>query len=170
MNDEVIVKIEIGKKSFGDKTIFSNLKLSISKGEIVSIFGSSGCGKTTLLRIIDGLIKPDNGTVFIDGNPITGPGPERSVVFQNFGLMPWKNVFDNVKFALLLRKPELKEQHNEIAHKYINIVGLAGFENHYPHELSGGMQQRVGFARALSIEPDILLFSPYCSHIQFLML
>jgi ABC-type nitrate/sulfonate/bicarbonate transport system ATPase subunit len=133
------------------------INFSVKKDEFMTVVGPSGCGKTTLLRVIDGLIKPDKGEVLIDGKPITGPGEDRGVVFQNFGLMPWKTVLDNVKFALLLRKPEMKEQHDEIAHKYIKIIGLTGFENHYPHELSGGMQQRVGFARALCIDPDILL-------------
>ena len=133
------------------------INFTVKKDEFMTVVGPSGCGKTTLLRIIDGLIKPERGEVLIDGKAITGPGENRGVVFQSFGLMPWKTVIDNVKFALLLRKPDLSEQHDEIARKYIDIVGLGGFEKHYPHELSGGMQQRVGFARALSIDPDILL-------------
>jgi len=133
------------------------INFTVRKDEFLTVVGPSGCGKTTLLRIIDGLIKPEKGEVLIDGRPIDGPGPDRGVVFQNFGLLPWKTVLANVMFALELRKPEEKQTHKDTALKFIEIVGLKGFENHYPHELSGGMQQRVGFARALSIDPDILL-------------
>ncbi len=134
-----------------------DVTFTVRKNEFMTVVGPSGCGKTTLLRIIDGLIAPDSGAVLVDGSPVYGPGPERGVVFQSFGLMPWKTVLDNVLFALELRKPEEKATHADTARHFIEMVGLKGFERHYPHELSGGMQQRVGLARALSINPDILL-------------
>ena len=130
--------------------------LEIAPGEFVSVIGPSGCGKTTLLRIVAGLIKVDGGEVRIDGKPIDGPGPERAMVFQSFGLFPWKSVIDNVKFPLVIRKVDDAEA-DELAHTFIDKVGLTGFEDAMPHQLSGGMQQRVGLARALVTDPEILL-------------
>ena len=130
--------------------------LQIAPGEFVSVIGPSGCGKTTLLRIVAGLIKVDGGEVRIDGKPIDGPGPERAMVFQSFGLFPWKSVIDNVKFPLVIRKVDDAEA-DELAHTFIDKVGLTGFEDAMPHQLSGGMQQRVGLARALVTDPEILL-------------
>lgn len=130
--------------------------LEIAPGEFVSVIGPSGCGKTTLLRIVAGLIKVDGGEVRIDGKPIDGPGPERAMVFQSFGLFPWKSVIDNIKFPLVIRKVD-DDEADTLAHTFIEKVGLAGFEDAMPHQLSGGMQQRVGLARALVTDPEILL-------------
>lgn len=130
--------------------------LDIRSGEFVSVIGPSGCGKTTLLRIVAGLIGIDRGGVFIGGEAITGPGYERAMVFQSFGLFPWKNVIGNVKFPLQVRRVPAEEA-NSRAHEFIDKVGLAGFEDALPHQLSGGMQQRVGLARALVTDPQILL-------------
>jgi NitT/TauT family transport system ATP-binding protein len=130
--------------------------LQIADGEFVSVIGPSGCGKTTLLRIVAGLIDIDGGQVRIDGQPISGPGPERAMVFQSFGLFPWKNVLENVKLPLMVRKMDHDEA-DALAHRFIEKVGLAGFEDAMPHQLSGGMQQRVGLARALVTDPEILL-------------
>jgi NitT/TauT family transport system ATP-binding protein len=117
---------------------------------------TSGCGKTTLLKIIDGLIPYDSGKILIDGKQVTAPGPDRAVVFQAFALLPWRTVLANVEFSLELRRLP-KEDRTNIARDYLRRVGLADFENHYPHELSGGMQQRAGLARALAVNPSILL-------------
>jgi NitT/TauT family transport system ATP-binding protein len=130
--------------------------LDIGDGEFVSVIGPSGCGKTTLLRIVAGLVDADGGQVLIDGSPVTGPGPERSMVFQSFGLFPWNNVLDNVRFPLVVRKEPAAEAEERARH-FITKVGLAGFEEAMPHQLSGGMQQRVGLARALVTDPQILL-------------
>jgi ABC-type nitrate/sulfonate/bicarbonate transport system ATPase subunit len=119
-----------------------DLSLEIRSGEFVSIVGPSGCGKTTALRI--------------NGTEVTEPRPECGFVFQDFGLYPWRTVEHNVEFGLELRGIAARER-RELARRYINLVGLEGFESHYPHQLSGGMQQRVGIARTLAIEPDILL-------------
>ena len=127
----------------------------VAPGEFVSIVGPSGCGKTTLLRIVDGLVAPDEGEVWVNGARVGGPGPDRAVVFQDFGLLPWKTAEENVRFALQLRR--IPGDHRRIARRYLELVGLAGFEGHYPHELSGGMQQRVGIARALAVDPAVLL-------------
>jgi ABC-type nitrate/sulfonate/bicarbonate transport system ATPase subunit len=132
------------------------VSLSIKEGEFVSLIGASGCGKTTLLKIIDGLIAPSKGRVEIDGNLVTGPGPDRAVVFQDFALMPWANVIDNVAFGLRVRGVPKRER-LEIAAEHIAQVGLEGFETKNPGQLSGGMQQRVGLARALAVKPKILL-------------
>ena len=130
--------------------------LVIEDQEFVSVIGPSGSGKTTLLKIVAGLVQPNDGAIRIDGKQITEPGPDRAVVFQTFGLFPWKTVMDNVRFPLTIRKLP-KEEATEIARTNIAKVGLEGFEDAYPHQLSGGMQQRVGLARALAADPQILL-------------
>jgi len=136
--------------------VLGDISLSVFKGEFVSIIGPSGCGESTLLRIIDGLIKADGGRVVVDGVEVDGPGPDRAVVFQYFGLYPWRSVLRNVEFGLEL-KGVPKHERNRIALENIARVGLRGFENHFPHELSGGMRQRVGFARSLALDPEIIL-------------
>lgn len=141
----------------------NNVNLTVADHEFVSFIGPSGCGKTTLLRVIDGLITPDSGRVLIDGKPVTGPGPDRTVVFQNFALMPWATVLENVAFGLEVKGVPRRER-EEIARRYIQQVGLRGFEHAHPHALSGGMQQRAGLARALAVEPKILLMDePFAS-------
>ena len=140
-----------------------DVHLTVPDHEFVSFIGPSGCGKTTLLRIIDGLIAPDVGRVLIDGNPVSGPGPERAMVFQNFALMPWATVLENVAFGLEARGIPRRER-EAIAARYIQQVGLKKFAHAYPPALSGGMQQRVGLARALAVEPKILLMDePFAS-------
>ncbi|MGY1705149.1 ABC transporter ATP-binding protein [Geodermatophilus sp. SYSU D00697] len=141
---------------YGDLTVFDGIDLTIQDREIVSIVGPSGCGKTTLLRSVDGLTRLDSGSVTIDGKPVDGPTPGVSMVFQHFGLFPWKNVYNNVAYGLKLAKAP-KERIAEVVPEYIKMVGLAGFEKAFPHQLSGGMQQRAGLARALAVEPHVLL-------------
>ena len=120
----------------------SGVDLSVAKGDFVSVIGPSGCGKSTLLRIIDGLIQPDQGRVLVDGKEICGPGLDRAVVFQYFGLYPWRSVLRNVEFGLELQGVRADERHR-LATENIAKVGLRGFEHHYPHELSGGLRQRA---------------------------
>ncbi len=143
--------------------VLGGVSFDLKSGTFTSIIGPSGCGKTTLLRIIDGLLPADSGEVFFKGELVTSPPPKMGFVFQGFGLLPWRTVQKNVEFGLELRGVDESER-VEIARKYIQVVGLAGFENHYVHEISGGMQQRVGLARALSIDPDVLLMDePFAS-------
>ena len=147
-------------KTFGSNEslvyALKNISFTVEEGSFVVIIGPSGCGKTSLLRIIDGLIPPNGGEVLIDGKPISGPGPDRSIVFQNFRLLPSRKVLGNVEMGLEISGTE-KSQRRELSKKVVDLVGLSGFENHYPVELSGGMQQRVGLARALVVNPAILL-------------
>lgn len=133
-----------------------DINLTIGEGEFVSLIGPSGCGKTTLLKCLDGLLPVDSGVIRVSGQPINGPGRDRAFVFQNFGLFPWRSVLGNVVFPLEAAGRPKKER-EEIARRYIEMVGLTRFIDHHPHELSGGMQQRVGIARALSVDPEILL-------------
>jgi ABC-type nitrate/sulfonate/bicarbonate transport system ATPase subunit len=133
-----------------------DVSLTVEDREFVSIVGPSGCGKTTFLRILDGLLEPTTGEILIDGNQVTGSGRDRGMVFQDFNLFPWRSVLDNVAFGLEAAGIG-KEERKDRALEYIGLVGLEGFEDHYPQELSGGMQQRVGLARALAIEPEVLL-------------
>ncbi|MFQ6017852.1 MAG: ABC transporter ATP-binding protein [Kiloniellaceae bacterium] len=133
-----------------------DVDLSFPKGELTTLLGPSGCGKTTLLKIIAGLLEPTGGSVVVNGAAVTGPGPERAFVFQDFALMPWASLIRNVGFGLELRGMPQKQRY-DIARGYIAKVGLAGFEDRYPHELSGGMRQRVGLARALAVDAEVLL-------------
>jgi NitT/TauT family transport system ATP-binding protein len=133
-----------------------DVSLQVMPGEFVCLVGPSGCGKTTLLRVMHGLLEPDGGQVLIDGHPQPPPGPHAGFVFQSFRLLPWRSVLDNVEFPLQIHGMPHAERLAR-ARDYLRLVGLEDFENSYPHELSGGMQQRVGLARALAIEPQILL-------------
>ena len=133
-----------------------DVSIHVPDNEFTTIVGPSGCGKTTLLRILDGLIEPTAGEILIDGSPVTGSGQDRGMVFQSFNLFPWRSVVENVAFGLECAGVE-KVTRNETARRYVELVGLGGFEESFPYELSGGMQQRVGLARALAIDPDILL-------------
>lgn len=133
-----------------------DIKLDVRDGEFLAVIGPSGCGKTTLLRIIGGLTEFESGNVRIDDKLVDGPGPDRSIVFQSFGLFPWKTVFENVAFPLHIKKLP-KEEIRERCVRHLEMVGLQRFTDSYPHQLSGGMQQRVGLARALATDPEILL-------------
>lgn len=137
-------------------TALDDVSMTIHEGEFVSILGPSGCGKTTVLRIIDALVPHDGGRVLINGTEVTEPRAECGFVFQDFGLYPWRTVLDNVCFGLELAGVAPAER-QRVAAQHIELVGLAGFEASYPHQLSGGMQQRVGIARTLAMEPEILL-------------
>jgi NitT/TauT family transport system ATP-binding protein len=156
-------KKRLGKAKDKLLEVLRQVTFEVKEGSLTSIIGPSGCGKTTLLRIIDGLIEPSSGEVVFDGNIVRSPPEKMGFVFQQFGLLPWRTVSDNVAFGLELRGMD-PSQRREIARKYVQIVGLQGFENHYVHEVSGGMQQRVGLARALAIDPEVLLMDePFAS-------
>jgi NitT/TauT family transport system ATP-binding protein len=136
--------------------VLDDISFSVADLEFVAIVGPSGCGKSTLLRIVDGLIPPDRGSIHINGRPVEGPGHRRGMVFQSFDLFPWRTALGNVAFGIEMMNVPRREC-RERAQSWIERVGLAGFEHSYPHQLSGGMQQRVGIARALAIEPEVLL-------------
>ena len=147
---------QVSKIYPGGVEALHDMTIQFPKGQLTSLLGPSGCGKTTLLKIIAGLLPPTTGRVTVNGAEVTGPGEERAFVFQDFALMPWASVLRNAAFGLELRGVP-KSERNAIAEKYIDAVGLKGYENLYPHELSGGMRQRVGLARALAVDADVLL-------------
>jgi NitT/TauT family transport system ATP-binding protein len=134
----------------------ADFDLRVARGEFLSLVGPSGCGKSTFLNVVLGLLRPDAGAVRIDGRLVDGPAPDRAMVFQEFGLLPWRTVEANVALGLELRGVAAGER-RRCARELIDLVGLTGFERHYPHELSGGMKQRFGLARALATSPEILL-------------
>jgi NitT/TauT family transport system ATP-binding protein/sulfonate transport system ATP-binding protein len=136
--------------------VLSDVTLSVHENEFLVILGPGQGGKTTLLNIIGGLLAPDSGEILLNGKPIAGPGPDRGIVFQQYALFPWKTVEENVAFGLTMKGVD-KAERLERAHHYIDLVGLKGFEKSYPAQLSGGMKQRVGIARAYTVNPDILL-------------
>ena len=154
---DIILKTE-GVGVTYQKTIVAleNVSLNVPAAKLTAILGPSGCGKTTLLKVIAGLIEPTTGKVIVGGKEIIGPGPDRALVFQDFALLPWATVLQNVAFGLRARGVPKKEREETSLH-YIRQVGLLGFEDKYPHQLSGGMRQRTGLARALTINSDILL-------------
>jgi NitT/TauT family transport system ATP-binding protein len=140
----------------GPVRALQNFDIDIQEGEFLSIVGPSGCGKSTFLNVLLGLIRPDSGDVRMQGTPIAGPSTNRAMVFQEFGLLPWRTVKANVELGLELKGLGSTER-ARVSEPLIEMVGLAGFEGHFPHELSGGMKQRVGLARALATDPDVLL-------------
>ncbi|HZD63604.1 MAG TPA: ABC transporter ATP-binding protein [Xanthobacteraceae bacterium] len=137
--------------------ILRDLDFEVFDGELVSIVGPSGCGKSTFLNAVDGLIRVTSGEILVDGRPVRGPGPDRAMVFQHDSLFPWRTVRDNVMYGLDLQGRLARSERRERALALVELVGLAGFADHYPHELSGGMRQRVNIARALVMEPQLLL-------------
>ena len=153
---ESAVSVKNITKNYGTVEALRDMSLEFPRGQLTSLLGPSGCGKTTLLKIIAGLLEPTSGEVLVNGKTVTDPGPDRAFVFQDFALLPWATVLKNVAFGLQMRGVAASER-EDIAAKYIKDVGLAGFEQSYPHELSGGMRQRVGLARALSVDADVLL-------------
>jgi NitT/TauT family transport system ATP-binding protein len=143
-------------KRYDELTVLDRVNLFIPEGQFTCLLGRSGCGKTTLIRIVMGLTESDSGMILVDGKAVQGPGQDRSMVFQNYGLLPWRNVMGNVEFGLEIRGVSRAERRGA-AVREIHRLGLDGFERHYPHQISGGMQQRVGLARALTKQPRILL-------------
>jgi NitT/TauT family transport system ATP-binding protein len=161
----VMISIENGKKVFGDGDVvaFEDFNLEVREREAMCIVGPSGCGKTTLLRCIDGLISLTSGEIRLREELVTHPHPSVALVFQHFGLFPWMTVEDNVAYGLRVQGVK-KADRLERSGRYIEMVGLTGFEKKFPYQLSGGMQQRVGLARALTMEPDVLLMDePFAS-------
>jgi NitT/TauT family transport system ATP-binding protein len=143
--------------------VLDNVSFSVGKDEFLCLVGPSGCGKSTMLRIMAGLEKTDSGSVLFKGQPITKPSPKIAMVFQLFGLLPWKTALENVEVPLEVLGVA-KQNRDHIAEEYLQMVGLEGFENTYPHDLSGGMKQRVGIARALALKPEVLLMDePFSS-------
>ncbi|HUO84239.1 MAG TPA: ABC transporter ATP-binding protein [Thermoanaerobaculia bacterium] len=137
----------------GDMDVLREIRLSVQEGELVCLLGPSGCGKSTLLNIVAGFLEPSSGSVTIDGEPVSGPDRRRIFVFQERGVFPWLTVEGNIAFGLDRLTPAQRSE--RIAH-YVELVGLRGFERAYPHELSGGMKQRVEVARAFAVDPDVL--------------
>jgi NitT/TauT family transport system ATP-binding protein len=156
MSKDNAVTVKNVFKNYGETEALRDLSLDFPRGELTSLLGPSGCGKTTLLKIIAGLLPATSGEVIVNGQIVKEPGPDRAFVFQDFALLPWASVIRNVGFGLELRGVA-KSERESIAAKYIGDVGLKGFENSFPHELSGGMRQRVGLARALSVDAQVLL-------------
>ena len=141
-----------------DFVALENINLDIEHNTFVTIIGPSGCGKSTLLNIIAGLSFPTKGSIMMNKEPIRGPGPDRGMVFQNYALMPWMTVQENIRFAVETVYPKMSmTQQNRIVKEHLQLVGLEGAARKHPHELSGGMRQRVGIARALAINPQVLL-------------
>jgi NitT/TauT family transport system ATP-binding protein len=151
--------------AYTDETVTAvgDVSFTIEEGEFVAVLGPSGCGKTTILNIVAGFQKQTSGSVRVGGKDVTGPSPERGVVFQSFALFPWKTVLGNVVFGLRMRGVPRRDR-EPIAQRYLELVGLDGFERKFPHELSGGMQQRLGVARVLANEPAVMLMDePFAS-------
>ncbi len=152
------ISIEGVARRFSGTAVFEDLWLSVARGEFVCMIGHSGCGKTTVLNILAGLDAPSAGVVIVDGREIAGPGLDRAVIFQSHALLPWRSVLGNVAYAVASKwRKAPREEVEERARRAIALVGLSGAEHKRPAELSGGMKQRVGIARALSLEPKILL-------------
>ena len=159
----VAVECRDVEKWFGELNVLAGVDFSIEPGAFVSVLGPSGCGKTTLMRAIGGLTGVDAGEILIDGRRVEGPPREAAIVFQQFGLMPWKTIHDNVAFGLHVRGAGKREIDEKVRH-YIELVHLSGFEDAFPYQVSGGMQQRAGLARALAVEPQLLLMDePFAS-------
>lgn len=157
--DHKLVIDQVGKvfsTKGGEMVALDRTSFKVKEGEFITILGPSGCGKSTILRIVAGLEEPSSGKVYLDGHEVKGPGSDRGMVFQSYTLYPWLTVEDNIAFGLKL-KGTSRKQCKEVAQHYLELIGLSGFEKHYPIQLSGGMKQRVAIARALANDPEILL-------------
>ena len=153
--DKVSVEFETAA---GLMRVIDDVSFEVSNGEFVSIIGPSGCGKTTLMNIVGGFVKPTRGRVLLDGKPVVAPGPDRGVIFQEYGVFPWLTVRQNIEFGLKLeanRKPAAER--TAIANRYMGLMGLTDFADHFPKHLSGGMRQRLAIARAYAVKPQFLL-------------
>lgn len=137
--------------------VLEKINIAVSEGEVVCIVGPSGCGKSSFLNAIGGLLQVDGGKLLLNSKQISGPGPDRAIVFQHDSLFPWRTVLHNVMYGLTLQGNFSKREIVERSRYFVNLVGLDGFEDHYPNELSGGMRQRVNIARALAVDPEVLL-------------
>jgi len=162
-----VIKVENVTKTFATEKskilVLDDVSFSVGKDEFVCLVGPSGCGKSTMLRIIAGLEKAESGRVLFQGQPMIHPIPKITMIFQLFGLLPWKTALENIEVPLEVLGVK-KEDRIRIAQEYLKMVGLEGFENTYPHDLSGGMKQRVGIARALALKPEVLLMDePFSS-------
>ncbi len=158
MTERAFIGIEGIGKRFGPQVIFEDVHFNVNRGEFVCLIGHSGCGKTTILNILAGLDVPDSGAIVLAGTEITGPSLDRAVIFQSHALLPWLSAIGNIAFAVRSRWPKWsREEVRAQCQRYIDLVGLSGAENKKPVQLSGGMKQRVGIARALAIEPKMLL-------------
>jgi len=157
MQREKFLSVEGVGMSFASSLVLAGIDLSMRKGEFVSLIGHSGCGKSTLLNLVAGLLKPSEGTILLADKHVDGPGPDRGVVFQNHSLLPWLTCFDNVHLAVERVFKEERPSLRKRTHDALELVGLSHAEHQYPHQISGGMKQRVGIARALAIEPKVLL-------------
>jgi NitT/TauT family transport system ATP-binding protein len=157
------IRVEHLCKSYGERAVFDDVTFDVAEDEVVSIVGPSGCGKTTLLRCVVGLLPPTAGSVEITGKIVTEPPEGVAMVFQHFGLFPWKTVAANIAYGLTVKGERRKVWEPQVA-ELVKLVGLEGFESSYPYQLSGGMQQRAGLARALAIEPSVLVMDePFAS-------
>jgi nitrate/nitrite transport system ATP-binding protein len=154
MDPDKYLRIEGIAMSFGSFEALARIDVTLRKGEFVTLIGHSGCGKSTLLNLVAGLLKPSAGAIILAEREVAGPGPDRGVVFQNHSLLPWLTCFGNVYLAV---ERVFKDRLKERTHEALALVGLAQAENKYPHQISGGMKQRVGIARALAMEPKVLL-------------
>jgi nitrate/nitrite transport system ATP-binding protein len=157
MAPDRFLRLEGVSMSFGKFDALAGIDLEVKKGEFVSLIGHSGCGKSTLLNLVAGLLRPTEGAVLLGEREVAGPGPDRGVVFQNHSLLPWLSCFDNVHLAVERVFREKKDRLRQRTHAVLELVGLAHAAHKYPHEISGGMKQRVGIARALAMEPKVLL-------------
>jgi NitT/TauT family transport system ATP-binding protein len=151
------LRMEYSRRSSDDKLlVLDDVNVSVQAGKFVALVGPSGCGKTTFIKIVDGLLKPTGGHILIDGKRVSGPGPDRAMVFQDACLLPWRTVYNNVIYGLECQGRVDRDARKRIE-SLIRLVGLGNFEGHYPHELSGGMQQRCNVARALAVDPEVLI-------------
>lgn len=163
------VSLECVSKSFqsvrSESTVaLQDISLTLAKGEFVTVVGPSGCGKSTLLYMIAGLIPPTSGRILLEGQPVTGPNPRCGIVFQEFRILPWRTVIQNVTFGFELQNRVPPKERPRAAQRYLDMMGLQGFENHLPKELSGGMKQRVAIAQTLACEPEVILMDePFAS-------